>query len=151
MGANAQAPIKSRSPANSARESRSGDRLYNAIWRRRFPELADLPRSATGGRPIDGDRVYRLLNLKTSIERRFVFPQVKRLTRGRIDKTEAYFSVDGYVTDDQNAGYLRAALEQRSEIFPPRIGRALRKAYSRRELDSHVLLRAASLVEYLDG
>lgn len=134
----------------TAKKLRSGDRLYNAIWRLRFPELANIRRSATGGCPTDSDRVYRIKNLKTSVARRFAFPFLKKLTGGRIDKTEGYFSVDAYVLDERNASYLHSLFGQRLDVLPVRIRRTLREAFTHSQLDARVALRAASLVQYLD-
>lgn len=49
---------------------RAGDRLYNAFWRYRFPELASIPKESTGGRAIQSDLNYRLSHFRTAIARR---------------------------------------------------------------------------------
>lgn len=51
---------------------RAGDRLYNAFWRFRFPELASIPKESTGGRAIQSDAGYRLAHFRTAISRRLV-------------------------------------------------------------------------------
>lgn len=49
---------------------RAGERLYNAFWRYRFPELTDIPKENTGGRPSQSDVGYRLTHFRKALQRR---------------------------------------------------------------------------------
>ncbi|RMI26262.1 MAG: hypothetical protein D6681_00960, partial [Calditrichaeota bacterium] len=50
---------------------RGGRRLMNEYWRRYFPELARIPSAETGGKPGDGERLYRLKQIfSTLLQRR---------------------------------------------------------------------------------
>jgi hypothetical protein len=49
---------------------RAGERLYNALWRYRFPEYISIPKESTGGRPSQSDMNYRLSHLSKAMSRR---------------------------------------------------------------------------------
>ena len=49
---------------------RAGDRLYNAFYRKRFPELAGIPKENTGGRANQGLFMYRMTHLKNAAARK---------------------------------------------------------------------------------
>ncbi len=55
-----------------SKKLRAGDRVYNAFYRRRFPELARLPKENTGGNATQSVSAYRLTHLATSGSRKLV-------------------------------------------------------------------------------
>ncbi len=132
-----------------AKHVRAGDRLYNAVWRQRFPALADVPKANTGGRPRDGDRTYRLKHLLSALARRHVYPRLKRLTGGRWDRTEAYSTAEGYLADPTTRDYLRGLARHAGERLPPRVRAALLDDYLALRLSPAVLLRLGALLAYL--
>jgi len=132
-----------------AKHVRAGDRLYNALWRRRFPELADVPKMNTGGRPHDNDRAYRAKHLATAVMQRGVNPRLKRLTFGWWDRTEEYSSPTAYMADPSNRDFLRSLAERSMERLPLRVVHALSQDYTAERLNPLVHLRMGSLLSYL--
>jgi len=49
---------------------RAGDRVYNALWRYRFPELANIPKENTGGRATQTDFAYRMTHFRNALMRK---------------------------------------------------------------------------------
>jgi len=49
---------------------RAGERLYNAFWRYRFPELASIPKESTSGRAKQSDMRYRIAHFNSAVSRR---------------------------------------------------------------------------------
>lgn len=135
---------------STAKCVRAGDRLFNALWRCRFPAFVDICKGNTGGCPRDSDRVYRLKHLASAVARRSIYPKLKSLTRGVIDRTEAYSSVEVYARNQTNMEYLHAAIKRSASVLPPRIADALVDRSERMELDPLVFLRFGTLMVYLD-
>jgi hypothetical protein len=134
---------------NCAKHVRAGDRLYNAFWRKRFPELADIPKANTGGLPRNGDRTYRLKHLAASVLRQAVYPRLKRLTHGLWDRSDDYSSAAGYMACPANQGYLKDLAERYESLLPPRVSAALSTAYANGTLTPAVALRLGTLMAYL--
>jgi hypothetical protein len=132
-----------------AKHVRAGDRLYNAFWRHRFPDLADIPKGNTGGRAQDGDRTYRLKHLATAIMNREVYPRLRRLTRGRWDRTDHYSSVEGYLTCPANQLYLKELAARSSSRLPVKVASTLLTKCAKGMLDPTVTLRFGTLMAYL--
>ena len=134
---------------NCAKHVRAGDRLYNALWRLRFPQLADLPKSNTGGRAIDSDWGYRMNHLRTAILRRAIDPGLNRLTRGLRDRTESYSSSKTYLANPANQKFMQALVGRSADCLPQRIAEVLTSPFASGVLHPLVSLRLCTLLEYL--
>jgi len=134
---------------DTAKHLRAGDRLYNALWRLRFPHLIDIPRANTGGRPRDSDRVYRLKHLVSWVLLWAIYPRLKQVTLGRWDRTERYSTVEGYVANAANIRYLRDVASRGASRLPTPVMNALFANYAPMKLDPSVLLRMGTLMVYL--
>ena len=75
-----------------SKKLRAGDRVYNAFYRRRFPELARLPKENTGGNATQSVTAYRLTHLTTSGARKLV----SRLPRWMKSGGAAGGNLDGF-------------------------------------------------------
>lgn len=77
---------------------RSRDRLYNAFYRRRFPEIARLPKENTGGWAAQSMTAYRLTHLGTAVGRKLSSKLPSWLKAGAVaggnldDFQQAYFA-----------------------------------------------------------
>jgi len=134
---------------NCAKQVRAGDRLYNAFWRHRFPKLADIPKSNTGGHAASSDWRYRLTHLQTAIQRRAINPGLKRLTGGLWDRTESYSSTKTYMANAANVKYMQSLAARNASRLPQRIADALISEFTAGTLHPLVSLRLATLLACL--
>jgi hypothetical protein len=72
---------------------RAGDRLYNAFYRRCFPELAKVPKENTGGHADQNIFSYRMTHLKNASFRRII----KHLPRWTQNGASAGGSIDAFL------------------------------------------------------
>lgn len=108
-----------------SKELRAGNYLYNALWNKKFPLLADLPKNDTGASPNASAYGYRLIHAAHAIKRRTLDPLIRFLTGGRVDLREEYSSVEGYLSDpstirllDQNLEAIIGEAARRLSISP---------------------------------
>jgi hypothetical protein len=129
---------------------RAGDRLYNAFYRRRFPELAHTPKENTGGRPCQGVVGYRMTYLANAAYRKMARRLPSWMQRGGRAGGSMDNFMDSYVHDEANRVFFAAAIAGSSEsleglgLAPSSIASALKK-------NPILYLRYASLACLLAG
>jgi hypothetical protein len=95
----------------TAKHLRAGDRLYNAFWRLKFPDLCDIPKNNTGGCAHQANFNYRARHAIQATLRNIVFPAIRSMSRGRVDFTEPYFNVVDYALDARNRDTINAGMD----------------------------------------
>jgi len=133
------------------KNSRAGDRLYNAFWRNRFPQLAGIPKESTGGRPSQGDVGYRCTNFCVALRRRVA---------ARLPKRIRWHAKAGGDTDDLTTMYVqcsanKALFEKARDVQlgekVPLLGDAISGDTRTDAMNKSLLIRAASLGAQLDA
>jgi len=96
---------------------RAGDRLYNAFYRRRFPELADIRKENTGGTAVQGVIPYRLAHFRKATYRHVAgaMPGFLR-TKGKAGGNISSF-VDRYLADEANKVFFARILQRSGDAL----------------------------------
>lgn len=97
-----------------AKSLRAGDRLYNALWRHRFPECAHISKESTGGKAWQSAIGYRVTHFKNAIWRRIAMRLGSGSSKAGGDVTDF---VEMYCMSDQNRARFRERLEVASDLL----------------------------------
>ncbi len=135
------------SAMRTAKFLRAGDKLYNAFWRYRFPELAGVKKKNTRGCARDSVASYRLKHLSSSVRRR-LNDRVNLATRGRINFSERFFDGALAAKDASTQKLFEQSLDNGLALLPERPASVL-AGMNRKGLKAHLQLRLHSLFEYL--
>jgi hypothetical protein len=126
---------------------RAGDRLYNAFWRSRFPDLAGVPKESTGGSAKQSDTAYRWGSLANSLIRR-VRKWTPALSSKKSNKAGGDLDefIGAYCGSESNAEVLQLAYSTFQDIIPLNLDSQRRSE----ENINRLRLRAASLALLLE-
>jgi len=128
---------------------RAGERLYNAFWRYRFPELADIPKENTGGRPSQSDFGYRLTHFRKALQRRIE----QRLPPFIAPKAKAGGDLGGftelYCRSAANKSYFHRAVQQTHHRLHEVGFDSFLNAFNSQDTPRQLFLRMASLAVLL--
>jgi hypothetical protein len=131
----------------TAKFLRAGDKLYNAFWRYRFPELAGVKKNNTRGCALDSVASYRLKHLSQSVRHRLA-DRVNVTTGGRINFSERFFDNKLSVKDTSTQKLLEQGWDNGLALLPERLASVLART-NRKGLKAPLQLRIHSLFEYL--
>jgi hypothetical protein len=96
---------------------RAGDRLYNAFYRRRFPELADIPKENTGGRALQGVIPYRIAHFRKATRRRLAKAMPGFLgLKGNAGGSISSF-MERYFADEANVKFFTGIAERTDSLM----------------------------------
>lgn len=95
---------------------RAGERLYNSLWRFRFPDFADIPKESTGGRPSQSDYAYRLTHFRNAILRRLARYAPSTQKTGKAGGDISNF-VTQYCNHPANRDYFDQVCEQSKSLL----------------------------------
>ena len=117
-----------------SKELRAGNTLYNAIWMRKFPGIADIPKNDTAVAPNVCPAIYRLRHAMQAMKRRIGYPALNLLTLGRCDYREEYSSVAQYLNDpitrhliEKDLPCITETVSALLEISPDKLKKALKE------------------------
>lgn len=89
---------------------RAGDRLYNAFYRNRFPELAVIPKESTGAKATYSPVLYRMNHFKNALIRRLSKRLPKRLQRNAKAGGDLSSFQDKFLGNKTNQAYFEETL-----------------------------------------
>ncbi len=98
------------------KQLRAGERLYNAFWRYRFPELANIPKESTGGRAIQNDLSYRMTHFGNALINR-----IQMYLPGVILKNKSGGDIDDFAGRYQTCFSNRDLFDRAIECAKPRL------------------------------
>ena len=96
---------------------RAGDRLYNAFFRRRFPELARVPKESSGGWPAQGVIGYRLTHLRNAVYRKAMKRLPAWMQKGGKGGGDMDWFIDRYIRDEANRAFFDDVLAASRELL----------------------------------
>lgn len=131
----------------TAKFLRAGDKLYNAFWRHRFPELAGVKKQNTYGSALDSVTAYRVKHLMSSVRRRF-YERINLATGGHINFSERTFNTELSVKDTCTQKLFEQRWDNSLTLLPKRVVSVLDQT-NREDLNASLQLRIYSLLEYL--
>ncbi|ADH86463.1 asparagine synthase-related protein [Desulfurivibrio alkaliphilus] len=133
-----------------AKMLRAGDRLYNAFYRRRFPELARIPKENTGGFAAQNLVAYRLTHLKNAVYRKLVNRMPEWLRKDGKAGGDIDSFIGQYVDNAENQAFFQEVFSQTKEQFA-RCGFQTIASFPPDNEQKILLLRMASLAFLLSG
>ncbi len=132
-----------------AKALRAGDRLYNALWRRRFPECTHIPKESTGGTPHQSTFGYRATHFRNALWRRMKAQLGCGYAKAGGDVTDF---VAMYCMSSQNRTLFKAALDSaRDQLAAIGVRSWVEPSNSTSSLDMRRYLRLSSLALLLSS
>ncbi len=123
---------------------RAGDRLYNAFYRRRFPELSHVPKESSGGWPAQGVVGYRLAHLRSALCRKALKRLPAWMQKGGKGGGDMDWYVDRYTRDGANRAFFGDAFASSTELLGS-LGMSLISSETASHESPLLYLRCASL------
>lgn len=124
-----------------------GNKLYNEMWRRFFPELSSIRKAGQGGTATNCDFTYRLKHVAHIVLHKTKITAI--FHKERKDE-EKYFSEKDYVFSIHNQHYFNEMIDTSEKVMPNDFYRLL-KNKNISDVENHRLfLRLISLIQYLD-
>lgn len=131
---------------NTPKDLKFAGKLYNALWRKKFPELSRLRKAGTYGKAADRPFMFRLKNL--------AFVLAKRVKRSWPQRTinqgeEHYFNTEDYLANEDTKKLVSGIMNEGNKHLPGTVQQKFRNAYANGEMSNTLLLRYISLLIYL--
>jgi hypothetical protein len=129
---------------------RAGDRLYNAFYRHKFPELCDISKENTGGKAKQSVFSYRVTHLRNSLYRKLVERLPGWMQKGGNAGGNTDTFLENYVKDPSNKAFFGSVLANADKAFADNgLSRLIDPKIS--EADLLMFLRYNSLAFLLQG
>lgn len=131
---------------HTSKDLKFSGKLYNMLWRKKFPELSKIRKAGTFGKAVDNAFVYRLKYI--------AFVLIKRIKRSIPRRTqnqqeEQYFSINDYLSNKRTKQLIAELIENGNAQLPEKLQQKFRTAYAKGEISNTLLLRYVSLLIYL--